>query len=234
VEVSTASSYRLPVGSSTYTYVAAGGTYTVAVTDAHGCRVESAPFEVKVEELPEAPVIKGPQLVKENGTYTYGIETVNSGMDYRWIIPNAEGYSLESNSLTDTTITLKIGSASTVLRVQAKMRNSNGACSAGVEGRLGITVTPAYKVDVYPTVISSGSQIKVVPKNMEITSIALVSSVGESYALTFMGVSFPITNGNEVLLELPNTLSTGHYFVICYGRGPDGKRAVHTEHIVVR
>jgi hypothetical protein len=212
------------------------GTYTVTVMNANGCRVVSAPFVVNMEVAPGVPVIEGVRVAKEGQDLTYRIRTVESNVNYKWLIP--PGYSLVSGFDTDPTIMMNIGSTSSVLRVVAT-RNNSVACPS-VEGRLSIEVRTSYAVDVFPTVTGNGTPLRIIPKNMTITGIAIVNVVGESYPYRISAGRLPLSSiTGEELQIMVNGLPSGHYFVVFYGQeqnqdGSTGRSVKHTEHIVVK
>jgi hypothetical protein len=228
--------------------LAESGVYTVTVMNASGCKAVSEPFEVSMDASPDVPVIVGDRVARQDEKKTYAIKDYNnflSNIDYKWIIPS--GYELESSRDDDPRITMKIGERSSVLRVIATNRNSNGAC-ASAEGRLDIEVRASYGVDVFPTAVSNGSPLRILPKNMTITSIAVINSVGESHAYRVLSGSFPIRSGQGVQISsngrrdanaeemqiMMGELSSGHYFVVCYGQDLDGRSVVYTAHIVIK
>jgi hypothetical protein len=235
LQISTASSYLLPTNSDSDTY---SGVYTVTLMK-DGCKKISDRLVVNRETAPEVPVIKGDRIVREGQEKKYEVVNNNTSLDmnYRWIRP--AGYDLIPGSFdTDRSITVKIGATSSILRVVATNRGSNSAC-ASAEGRLDIEVRSSYDVDVFPTVATNGTPLRVIPKGMEITGIAVVNSVGESYAYKMVSGSLPIDSGEEIQIMVTG-LSSGHYFIVFYGREQsedsdyNGRRVVHTEHIVIK
>jgi hypothetical protein len=236
LEVSTTSSHLL-TGS---------GVYKVTAMNANGCAV-SASFAVSMEEAPKTPVILGAQTARAGDDQDYTIEGYTSFLsttDYKWFLP--EGYRLMKGYYTDPKITIRIGEASGMLQVKATNLNSNTCPSS--EGRLRIEVKASYGVDVFPTVASNGMPLRIVPKNMSINSIAVVNSVGESYAYKVLSGDFPIYSGKEIQISSDesknadgeemqiavNGLASGHYFIVCYGQDLDGRNVVHTEHIIIK
>jgi hypothetical protein len=227
LEVSTASSYQ----------VVETGTYTVIIMNANGCRVISDPFVVNVETSPDIPVILGDRVVREGQEKNYEIKGAKRDIDYRWIIPS--GYNLGVGSFdADPRITLRIGAKASILRVLATNLGSNSACASS-EGRLDIEVVTSYDVDVYPTVASNSTPLKIVPKGMAINSIAVINAVGESYAYRVLSGRFALISGEEMQITVSG-LSSGHYFIVFYGREQsadgnyNGRSVVHTEHIVIK
>jgi hypothetical protein len=227
LEVSTAASYLLTES----------GTYTVTVMNANGCKAVSDPFVVNVETAPKVPVIVGDRIVREGQDRTYKIKDVQRDINYRWVIPS--GYSLSGISFEDRSeITMKIGPTSSILRVLATNRSNSNAC-ASVEGRLNIEVRSSYAVDVFPTVASNGTPLRIIPKNMIIDNIAVINTVGESYPYRILSGKLALVSGVEMQIAV-NGLSSGHYFIVFYGREQsedghyNGKSVVHTEHIVIK
>jgi hypothetical protein len=183
--------------------------------------------------MPKVPFIVGPRIAREGEELSYKVQPTEAGATYRWTIP--EGYSLATGSeFTDPGIKLLIGRNSSVLRVVAV----NSEACVGVESRLNIEVRNTYAVGIYPTVISTARHLTIVPKNMQVNSLAVISTVGESYAYTKSG-SFPLKSGVEMDIYV-HGLPTGYYFFVFYGKeqsGPDeyeGRRVVHTERIVIK
>jgi hypothetical protein len=132
--------------------------------------------------------------------------------------------------------------------IATKLGNDpNGRCYSA-EGRLDITVSASYSVDVFPTVISNGTPLRIVPKNMTITSIAVVNSVGESHAYRRLTGNFPIHSGKGVQISgndqrdpdaeemqiMVSGLSSGHYFIVCYGYDSENRKVVYTAHVVIK
>jgi hypothetical protein len=229
-EKSTTASYELPKTET------GRATYTVTVTNATGCSAVSEPFVVNMEIAPAVPVIEGPRVVRTGQDMRYNIKTVESNINYKWIVPS--GYSLGTGSFDNYSwITMKIGSTSSILRVLATRDNST-AC-AGIEGRLDIEVRTSYGVDVFPTVASNGTPLKIMPKNMIVNSIAVINAVGESYAYRRTSGGLPLRSTEEMQIVV-NGLSSGHYFIVFYGREQsddgnyNGRNVVHTEHIVIK
>jgi hypothetical protein len=227
VEVSTEASYPL----------AASGTYTVTVTNADGCRVTSTPLVVNIETTPDVPVIVGERIAKEGQEKTYEVKDAKRNIEYRWVIPSGYGLSVGSFD-TDRRITMKIGSMSSILRVVATNRSNSNAC-ASAEGRFDIEVRTTYDVDVFPTVATNSTPLTIVPKNMVVNGIAIINAVGESYAYKIVSGKLPLLSAEEMKV-VANGLSSGHYFIVFYGREQsedgnyNGRRVVHTEHIVIK
>jgi hypothetical protein len=226
-EVSTDSSFQLTQS----------GFYAVTAWKDDHCKVVSEPLLVNVMNVPDIPFIVGRRIAMEGEEVAYKVQSPSAGLTYNWMIPDV-GYRLANGySLTDTEIKMVIGHSSSALRVMAA--DVNNIC-AGVEGRLNIEVRIACTVGVYPTVINSTSnrQLKIVPKNMQVNSIAFINTVGESYPYMAHG-SFPLKSGEEMYIDVKG-LPTGHYFIVFYGQeqsGPDvyeGKNVKVTEHIVVK
>ena len=240
LEVSSTSSYLLPG------HIGGSGTYTVTVWNASKCLVKSEPLVVSIEEAPAVPVILGTQIVREGEDRKYKVKDATNDINYRWIIPF--GYDLGVGYFdTDTTITLKIGTTSSILRVVATNQGSSNAC-ASAEGRLDIEVRASYGVDVFPTVASNGTPLWITPKNMEINAVAVINAVGESYAYKgdrVLSTQHPLKSGVQMQITVTG-LSSGHYFIVFYGRergegdreGENipytGREVVHTEHIVIK
>jgi hypothetical protein len=227
LQVSTAASYALDKDGT--------GTYTVIVTNASGCRVVSEALVIRMEAAPAVPIIVGDRVAREGQDLTYRLQTVESNVNYKWSLP--AGYSLGVGSFdTDNHITMRIGANSGILRVLAT-RNGSMAC-AGMEGRLGIEVSASYGVAVFPTVASNGTPLKIMPKNMIITNIAVINAVGESYPYRLVSGNFPFRSAEEIQIMV-NGLSSGHYFIVFYGQeqnanGHAGRSVKHTEHIVIK
>jgi hypothetical protein len=230
LEVSATASYKL----------SESGTYTVTVMNDRGCKVVSDPFVVNVETAPDVPVILGDRVVRQGQERNYKVKDAHAkhNVNYKWIIPS--GYSLGVGSFdTDPGITLKIGSTSSILRVVATNQGNNSGACASVEGRLDIEVRTTYDVDVFPTVASNSTPLRIVPKNMLVNSIAVINTVGESYAYRILSGKLALVSGEEMQIMV-NGLSSGHYFIIFYGREQsedgnfNGRSVVHTEHIVIK
>jgi hypothetical protein len=237
MEVSTTSSFPLTES----------GVYTVTAMSANGCKAVSEPLAVSMENAPVMPEIKGDRIATAGEWKEYEVTNIFTDVDYKWIRPS--GYELGVGSFdTDTKIRVFIGKKSAVLRVIATNLNSSGACS-GAEGRLGIEVRSSYSVDVFPTVASNGTPLRIVPKNMRVTNIAVINSVGESHAYKIISdTRFPAKSGTgiqigsqqlepsaEEIQIVVSGLSSGHYFIVCYGNATDGGRpVVYTAHVVIK
>jgi hypothetical protein len=228
-EISTEPSFRLPQS----------GTYMVTVWQGDRCKVVSAPVAVDVKAALTVPYIKGPKVVKEGENRIYKVANASNDVQYTWIIPQGEGYERYSGSTTDSEIMITIGKTSSLLRVQAV--DPDSACS-GVEGRLNLEVRTSYAVNVYPTVVTGNTPLKIAPKNMVINNIAIINTVGESYAYKVLSGSFPLESGNDNSSEMQievSGLPSGHYFIVFYGQEQTGntyhgRKVVHTERIVIK
>jgi hypothetical protein len=214
------------------------GRYTVTVRNTDGCRVVSDEFVVSMEAAPAVPIISGDRTVREGQERQYEVKNVEYDITYKWIIPS--GYTLGVGSADyDRRITMKIGSTSSVLRVVATNASNESVECASAEGRLDIEVKASYAVDVFPTVASNGTPLRVVPKGMVVNGIAIINAVGESYAYNMSSGQLPLVSGEEMQITV-NGLSSGHYFIIFYGREQsedgsyNGRSVKHTEHIVIK
>jgi hypothetical protein len=220
IGVSTAASYQ----------PSEGGTYTVTAQNANYCWTVSEPFVVKKEIAPNLPVIVGPTVVRQGEDKEYKIKYPQSTVEYKWTLPY--GYELTSGFDNDRNITIKIGEASAALTVKATNQPASDACPA-VEGRLNIQVTPSYIIDVYPTVASNNTPLTIVPKNVTIDNLSVISVVGESHAYKIVSGHLSVQSGEMLQITIPG-LSSGHYFVVFYGRDLDGRKIVHTEQIIFK
>jgi hypothetical protein len=231
---STSASCQIPV-----THKEGKGIYTVIAWKDDRCKAVSEPVEVEVKQMPAIPVITGKRIVRTGENIDY--EVVKGVDKYKWILAGDYGYSFyltDPNLTNSKKATITIGHTSSVIRVVAI---SDEICP-GVEGRLNVEVRSTYSVNVYPTVVSPQTTglLKIVPKNMQISNIALVSTVGESYSYRRSSGKFPLNTNEEMTIDVSG-LPTGQYFIVFYGREQnngdtqsDGRSIKHVERIVVQ
>jgi len=158
------------------------GTYTVVVTDGHGCRGSSA-TTVTVNPSP-APVITGPSPVTAGQTGTVYCTPANGDHLYSWSVT---GGTITSGQYTHC-ITVTWGTPSALIPGSVSVTETAGSCSG--TSQVIVTLLP-------PPVLLSGYVTYDNDENTPLNGVTLTLSDRLTHAIAGVTTTGPNTTGNN-------------------------------------